>query len=74
MYVYESKKAELVETFLSGNLTETNIMTVDYDYYYWKKIVDQIIEFTEYFNHFMNSIELKEELLLLGPEKFKLNY
>lgn len=74
MYVYESKKAELVETYISGNLTETNIMTVKYDYNYWKGLTNQIIEFTEYFNQFMNSIELKEELLLLGPEKFKLNY
>lgn len=74
MYIFESSKSELVETYISGNLTETNIMTVLYDHNYWNDIVTKIIKFTEYFNKFLNSIELKEELLLVGTEKFRLNY
>ena len=72
MFIFNSKKAFLVETFFKNIQPETNIIAVSFDINYWEYIIKKIENFVLLFNKFMENRELKIKLLENGPDKFKI--
>ena len=65
--------AHLVES-LKMNRQEMNIIDVKFDKQFWKKeILSKILLFIDFFDKFMNNIELKV-MLLTEPEKIDVTY
>lgn len=73
MYILESSKSQLVETYMKGQQPEVNIIDVDFQQIYWDYIFIRITQFVEYFNKFINDENLRKELLSNGVENFKIN-
>ena len=73
MYILESQKSQLVETFMKGEQPEVNIIDIQFEQIYWDYIFDRITQFVEYFNEFMKNETLKKELLSQGVENFNIN-
>ena len=73
MYILESNKSQLVETYMKGQQPEVNIIDVEFQQIYWDYIFIRITQFVEYFNKFMNDEKLRKELLSNGVENFKIN-
>lgn len=73
MFIFNSKKGYLVETYLKNTQPETNIIDVNFDINYWNSILLKIEKFINIFYKFLNSEELKLKLLNDGPNNFKLN-
>jgi hypothetical protein len=73
MYILESNKSQLVETFMKGQQPEVNIIDIEFEQIYWDYIYHRITQFVEYFNEFMKNETLKKKLLSEGVENFKIN-
>ena len=73
MYILESNKSQLVETYMKGTQPEVNIIDVEFEDIYWNYIFLRINTFIEYFNLFLKNEELKINLLENGVENFKIN-
>lgn len=73
MYILESRKSQLVETFMKGQQPEVNIIDIQFEQIYWDYIFDRITQFVEYFNEFIKNETLKKELLSEGVDNFKIN-
>ena len=73
MYILESNKSQLVETYMKGTQPEINIIDVEFEEIYWTFIFSRINTFVEYFNLFLENDELKIDLLENGVENFKIN-
>ena len=73
MFILESNKSQLVETYMKGQQPEVNIIDVEFEEIYWNYIYHRITQFIEYFNNFMKNDELKIKLLSEGVENFKIN-
>jgi hypothetical protein len=73
MYVLESRKSQLVETYMKGQQPEVNIIDIKFEQIYWDYIFHRITQFVEYFNEFIKNDTLKKELLTNGVENFKIN-
>ena len=73
MYILESHKSQLVETYMKGKQPEVNIIEVEFEEIYWNYIFHRITQFIDYFNNFMKNDDLKKELLEKGVENFKIN-
>ena len=73
MFILESHKSQLVETYMKGQQPEVNIIDVEFEEIYWNYIYHRITLFVDYFNKFMQSDELKLKLLRDGVENFKIN-
>ena len=73
MYILESHKSQLVETFMKGQQPEVNIIDIQFEQIYWDYIFDRITQFVEYFNEFIKNETLKKELLSEGVDNFKIN-
>ena len=61
MYILESRKSQLVETYMKGNQPEINIIDVDFQEIYWEFIFDRITTFVDYFNKFLKNEKLKKK-------------
>ena len=72
MFLFNSKKAYLVETYLKNIQPETNIIDIHFDINYWNSVLVKIEKFINIFYKFFNSEELKLKLLNDGPNNFKL--
>ena len=70
MYILESNSSELVETYMNGRVPETNILDIEYNNDYWEFVVNRILIFIDYFNKFIDSSEMKEQLLINGVDNF----
>jgi hypothetical protein len=73
MFILESQKSQLVETYMKGQQPEVNIIDVKFEEIYWNYIYHRITQFVEYFNEFMKDDKLKEQLLSDGVENFNIN-
>lgn len=73
MFILESHKSQLVETYMKGQQPEVNIIDVKFEEIYWNYIYHRITQFVEYFNEFMKDDKLKEQLLSDGVENFNIN-
>ena len=73
MFILESKKSQLVETYMKGQQPEVNIIDVEFEEIYWNYIYHRITIFVDYFNDFMKDDELKIKLLSEGVENYKIN-
>ena len=73
MFILESNKSQLVETYMKGQQPEVNIIDVEFEEIYWNYIYHRITQFVDYFNNFMKNDKLKTKLLSEGVENFKIN-
>jgi hypothetical protein len=73
MFILESHKSQLVETYMKGQQPEVNIIDVEFEEIYWNYIYHRITQFVEYFNEFMKDDKLKEQLLSDGVENFNVD-
>lgn len=73
MYILETNSSELVETYMNGMVPETNILDIEYNDNYWEFIVNRILIFIDYFNKFIESSEMKEQLLINGVDNFDID-
>lgn len=73
MYILESGKSQLVETYMKGKQPEVNIIDVEFEEIYWSFIINRINSFVEYFNKFLKSDKLKQKLLSDGVDNFEIN-
>ena len=73
MFILESRKSQLVETYMKGKQPEVNIIDVEFEEIYWNYIYHRITLFVDYFNEFMKDDKLKEKLLSEGVENYKIN-
>lgn len=72
MFIFNSKKSYLVETYFKNTNPETNIMEVIFNSEYWNYITKKIEKFINLFYKFLNSKELKLKLLNEGTNNFKI--
>lgn len=70
MFIFRSKKSQIVETFLKGKSPEVNMMDIDFEEKFWDFILNRILIFIEFFNKFINSKERKINFLKGGIEEF----
>ena len=73
MYILDSNISEIVETHMNGKTPEANILEVNYDNEYWEFILNRILIFINYFNKFIESSQMKEDLLTQGVDNFEIN-
>lgn len=73
MYILESQKSQLVETYMKGQQPEVNVIDIQFEQIYWDYIFHRITQFVEYFNNFMKDEKLKKKFLTEGVENFKIN-
>ena len=73
MYILESQKSQLVETYMKGQQPEVNVIDIQFEQIYWDYIFHRITQFVEYFNNFIQDEKLKKKLLSEGVENFKIN-
>ena len=73
MYILDSNKSHLVETHMNGKVPEVDILDVEYNQDYWEFILNRILVFIDYFNRFIESSTMKEQLLLQGVDNYKIN-
>ena len=73
MYILDSNTSEIVETHMNGKRPEANILEVNYDNEYWEFILNRILIFINYFNKFIESSQMKEDLLTQGVDNFEIN-
>ena len=73
MYILDSNKSHLVETHMNGKVPEVDILDVEYNQDYWEFILNRILVFIDYFNKFIESSTMKEQLLLQGVDNYKIN-
>ena len=74
MFIFNTKKSYLVETFFKNTQPETNIIEINYNVDYWNFILIKIEKFIDYFHKFLESDKLKINLLEKGPNNFKINF
>ena len=65
MYLFNSKRCDLVEAYKSKKGTEINIINVDFDKKYMNKILEKVIEFCAFFENFLQDDKKKIEILQL---------
>ena len=63
MYILESQKSQLVETYMKGQQPEVNVIDIQFEQIYWDYIFHRITQFVEYFNNFIQDEKLKKKLL-----------
>tara|TARA_B100000767_G_scaffold57479_1_gene53193 strand:+ start:1583 stop:2428 length:846 start_codon:yes stop_codon:yes gene_type:complete len=73
MYILESKKSKLVETYMKNQQPEVNTIDIDFEDMYWDYIFVRIHKFILYFTEFIKNDDLKKNLLSNGVENFELN-
>ena len=73
MYILESKKSKLVETYMKNQQPEVNTIDIEFEEMYWNYIFVRIHNFILYFSEFMKNDDLKKDLLSNGIENFDLN-
>ena len=73
MFILDSKRSQLVETYMNGMVPETDILDVEYNNDYWEFVVNRILVFIDYFNKFMESSDMKEQLLINGVDNFDID-
>ena len=73
MYILDSKKSQLVETYMNGRVPETDMIDIDYENEFWEFILNRILIFIDYFNTFIESSEMKEELLIKGVDNYEMD-
>ena len=69
MYILESKKSQLVETYMKGQQPEVNVIDIQFEDIYWDYIFNRITIFVDYFNKFIKDEKLKKKFLSEGCRK-----
>ena len=72
MFILETALAEIVEIY-NKEQPEVNIISIPFEFEYWENILDKILLFINYFNTFMENINLRKQLIIEGPDKFKID-
>lgn len=70
MFIFRSKKSQIVETFLKGKSPEVNMMDINFDEEFWNFILNRILIFIEFFNKFLKSKKMKINFLKDGIDGF----
>jgi hypothetical protein len=65
MYLFNSKRCDLVEAYKGKKGTEINIINVDFDEKYINKILKKVVEFTIFFENFLQDDKQKIDILQL---------
>ena len=73
MYILDTNTSEIVETYMNGKTPEASILEVNYEEEYWQFILNRILIFINYFNEFINSSKMKEDLLTQGVDNFEID-
>ena len=58
---------------MNNRTTETGILEIEYDENYWEFILNRILIFIDYFNKFIKSSEMKNNLLINGIENYEMD-
>lgn len=73
MYILESNISQIVETYMNNRNPETGILEIEYEENYWEFILNRILIFIDYFNKFITSSEMKNNLLINGIENYEMD-
>ena len=73
MYILETNKSEIVETYMNGKVPEASMLEVNFEEPFWEFILNRILVFIDYFNRFINSNKLKQKLLSEGIDDFEMD-
>jgi hypothetical protein len=73
MYILESNISQIVETYMNNRTPETGILEIEYEENYWEFILNRILIFIDYFNKFIKSSEMKNNLLINGIENYEMD-
>lgn len=73
MYILDSNISQIVETYMNNRTPETGILEIEYDENYWEFILNRILIFIDYFNKFIKSSEMKNNLLINGIENYEMD-
>ena len=63
MFILESNKSQLVETYMKGQQPEVNIIDVEFEEIYWNYIYHRITQFVDYLIILLKMINSKTKLL-----------